>query len=69
MRIASAAVAAGLDGLFDEVHDDPPKAKSDAQNALPLARVEPLLRHLLRISDAARHGGLAPATSRGPDPL
>jgi 2-dehydro-3-deoxyphosphooctonate aldolase (KDO 8-P synthase) len=52
--LASAAVAAGIDGLFIEVHDDPPRAKSDAQNALPLERVEPLLRRLLRIHDAAR---------------
>ena len=34
--LASAAVAAGIDGLFVEVHDNPPRAKSDAQNALPL---------------------------------
>lgn len=52
--LASAAVAAGIDGLFIEVHDHPPRAKSDAQNALPLERVEPLLRRLLRIHDAAR---------------
>ncbi|HUP41340.1 MAG TPA: 3-deoxy-8-phosphooctulonate synthase [Vicinamibacterales bacterium] len=52
--LASAAVAAGIDGLFIEVHDNPPRAKSDAQNALPLERVEPLLRRLLRIRDAAR---------------
>ncbi len=52
--LASAAVAAGIDGLFIEVHDNPPRAKSDAQNALPLERVEPLLRRLLRIHDAAR---------------
>jgi 2-dehydro-3-deoxyphosphooctonate aldolase (KDO 8-P synthase) len=67
--LASAAVAAGIDGLFVEVHDNPPRAKSDAQNALSLDRVEPLLRHLLRISDATRHGGLTPATLRGSDPL
>jgi 2-dehydro-3-deoxyphosphooctonate aldolase (KDO 8-P synthase) len=66
--LASAAVAAGIDGLFIEVHDNPPRAKSDAQNALPLERVEPLLRHLMRISDAARQGGLTPATVRGSDP-
>ena len=47
--LASAAVAAGIDGLFVEVHDNPPRAKSDAQNALPLERVEPLLRHLMRL--------------------
>ena len=52
--LASAAVAAGIDGLFVEVHDNPPRAKSDAQNAVPLERLEPLLRRLMRIHDAAR---------------
>jgi 2-dehydro-3-deoxyphosphooctonate aldolase (KDO 8-P synthase) len=56
--LASAAVAAGIDGLFVEVHDNPPKAKSDAQNALPLARVEPLLRHLLRLDSVTRGAGV-----------
>jgi len=66
--LASAAVAAGIDGLFVEVHDNPSRAKSDAQNALPLERVEPLLRHLMRISDAAADRGLTPASVRGADP-
>jgi len=52
--LAAAAVAAGIDGLFVEVHDNPARAKSDGQNALPLERVEPLLRHLLRIDGVAR---------------
>ena len=52
--LASAAVAAGIDGLFVEVHDNPPRAKSDAQNALPLERVEPLLRHLMRLDSVTR---------------
>ena len=47
--LASAGVAAGVDGLFLEVHEDPARAKSDAQNALRLDRVEPLLRRLLAI--------------------
>jgi 2-dehydro-3-deoxyphosphooctonate aldolase (KDO 8-P synthase) len=47
--LAAAAVAAGVDGVFVEVHDNPALARSDAQNALPLDRVEPLLRRLLRI--------------------
>jgi 2-dehydro-3-deoxyphosphooctonate aldolase (KDO 8-P synthase) len=51
--LASAAVAAGVDGLFVEVHDNPARAKSDGQNALPLERLEPLLRRLMRINDAA----------------
>lgn len=55
--LAAAAVAAGVDGLFVEVHDNPARAKSDAQNALPLERLEPLLRHLLRIDAASREAG------------
>ena len=44
--LASAGVAAGVDGLFLEVHDDPSRAKSDAQNALRLELLEPLLHRL-----------------------
>jgi 2-dehydro-3-deoxyphosphooctonate aldolase (KDO 8-P synthase) len=57
--LASAAVAAGIDGLFVEVHDNPPRAKSDAQNALPLERLEPLLRHLMRLDSVKREAGVA----------
>ena len=41
--LASAGVAAGVDGVFLEVHEDPARAKSDAQNALRLDLLEPLL--------------------------
>jgi len=44
--LASAGVAAGVDGMFLEVHEDPSHAKSDAQNALRLDKLEPLLRRL-----------------------
>jgi 2-dehydro-3-deoxyphosphooctonate aldolase (KDO 8-P synthase) len=47
--LARAAVAAGLDGLFLEVHDDPSKALSDGPNALPLNRLEALLSGLAAI--------------------
>ena len=47
--LACAGVAAGVDGVFLEVHDDPARAKSDAQNALPLARLEPLIARLVAI--------------------
>jgi 2-dehydro-3-deoxyphosphooctonate aldolase (KDO 8-P synthase) len=53
--LAAAAVAAGVDGLFIEVHDDPPRAKSDAQNALPLEQLEPLMGRLLRIHAASHN--------------
>src|SRR5262245_5386892 len=52
--LAAAAVAAGVDGVFLEVHDDPPRAKSDAQNAVQLDRLEPLLRHLVRLDALTR---------------
>ena len=45
--LASAGVAAGVDGVFLEVHEDPARAKSDAQNALRLDLLEPLLRRLM----------------------
>jgi 2-dehydro-3-deoxyphosphooctonate aldolase (KDO 8-P synthase) len=48
--LASAGVAAGVDGVFLEVHEEPAKAKSDAQNALALARLEPLLARLVGIN-------------------
>jgi 2-dehydro-3-deoxyphosphooctonate aldolase (KDO 8-P synthase) len=44
--LAAAGVAAGVDGVFIEVHDNPAVAKSDAQNALRLDRLEALLRRL-----------------------
>jgi 2-dehydro-3-deoxyphosphooctonate aldolase (KDO 8-P synthase) len=44
--LASAGIAAGVDGVFLEVHEDPARARSDAQNALRLDRLEPLLRRL-----------------------
>jgi 2-dehydro-3-deoxyphosphooctonate aldolase (KDO 8-P synthase) len=47
--MASAGVAAGVDGVFIEVHERPETAKSDAQNALRLDLLEPLLRRLMRI--------------------
>ena len=47
--LARAGVAAGVDGVFMEVHDDPSRAKSDAANALALDRLEPLLRTLVAL--------------------
>jgi len=54
--LARAAVAAGVDGLFLEVHDDPAHAKSDGANALDLKRLRPLLENLLAIHAAAHPG-------------
>ena len=47
--LASAGVGAGVDGVFLEVHEEPARAMSDAQNAIALNRLEPLLRRLMRI--------------------
>jgi len=52
--MASAGVAAGVDGVFLEVHQDPSRAKSDAENALRLDLLEPLLHRLVKIHDIAR---------------
>jgi 2-dehydro-3-deoxyphosphooctonate aldolase (KDO 8-P synthase) len=52
--LASAGVAAGVDGIFLEVHDNPAVAKSDAQNALRLDALGPLLDRLLQIHAIVR---------------
>jgi len=57
--LARAAVAAGADGVFLEVHPDPDRALSDGPNSLPLDDVEPLLRTLLAIREAAESGATA----------
>jgi 2-dehydro-3-deoxyphosphooctonate aldolase (KDO 8-P synthase) len=57
--MACAGVAAGVDGVFMEVHQDPPKAKSDAQNALKLDRLPALLDKLVRIHQLANSSVVA----------
>jgi 2-dehydro-3-deoxyphosphooctonate aldolase (KDO 8-P synthase) len=52
--LARAAVAAGVDAVFMEVHQDPATAKSDAANALRLDRLEGLLRQLVEIDRIAK---------------
>ena len=49
--MACAGVAAGVDGVFMEVHQNPPQAKSDAQNALRLDLLPALLEKLVRIHE------------------
>jgi 2-dehydro-3-deoxyphosphooctonate aldolase (KDO 8-P synthase) len=48
-HFARAGVAAGVDGLFMEVHDNPAKALSDGPNALNLSLLPALLRELVEI--------------------
>ena len=59
--LAAAGVAAGVDGVFLEVHEDPPRAKSDAHNALRLDLLEPLLRKLVAIDRVVREEGVGTA--------
>ena len=56
--LAPAGVAAGVDGIFLEVHEAPSRAKSDAQNALRLDKLEPLLRRLTAIDAIVRGSGV-----------
>jgi 2-dehydro-3-deoxyphosphooctonate aldolase (KDO 8-P synthase) len=52
--LAQAAVAAGADGVFMEVHEDPDHAPSDGPNMVPLKDLEKLLERLLKISRVVR---------------
>ena len=52
--LASAGVAAGVDAVFMEVHEEPARAKSDAANALRLDTLEALLRKLKRLDAIVR---------------
>lgn len=50
--LSRAAVAAGVDGIFMEVHDNPAEAKSDGPNALHLNKLPDVLSELLAIQNA-----------------
>jgi len=54
--LAAAALAAGADALFLEVHDDPDNAASDPATVYPLTQFEALLRRLLAIALVVREG-------------
>ena len=54
--MAAAGVAAGVDGIFLEIHEQPAQARSDAQTALRLDRLEPLLNRLAGIDAIAKDG-------------
>jgi 2-dehydro-3-deoxyphosphooctonate aldolase (KDO 8-P synthase) len=49
-----AAVAAGVDGIFMEVHPDPDNARSDGPNMVPLHKVGELLEMAKAVHEAAR---------------
>ena len=54
--MAAAGVAAGVDGIFLEIHERPAQARSDAQTVLRLDRLEPLLNRLAGIDAIAKDG-------------
>jgi 2-dehydro-3-deoxyphosphooctonate aldolase (KDO 8-P synthase) len=51
--LSRAAVAAGVDGIFMEVHDNPKEAKSDGANAMDLKNLRGVLQQLLAVHKAA----------------
>ena len=63
--MASAGVAAGVDAVFKEVHEEPERAKSDAANALRLTYLAPLMRKLQRIDAVARERAIPAAAGSG----
>jgi 2-dehydro-3-deoxyphosphooctonate aldolase (KDO 8-P synthase) len=52
--LARAAVAAGVDGIFLETHDNPAAARSDGPNAMPLGELKALLLKLKGLSSVVR---------------
>ncbi|HEY3278288.1 MAG TPA: hypothetical protein VGJ94_16865, partial [Syntrophorhabdaceae bacterium] len=50
--LAKAAIAAGADGIFMEVHEDPAHALCDGENSLPLEDVPEVLMRLKKIAEA-----------------
>ena len=52
--LARAAMAAGVDGIFLETHEDPTNAPSDGPNQIPLAELHAVLKSLLAIHRALR---------------
>lgn len=52
--LARAAAAAGVDGFFMEVHDNPPEGFSDSTNMLYLSSLEDLLKDLIAIDNVVK---------------
>ena len=52
--LARAAVVAGVDGMFMEVHPNPDEAKSDAANQVPLGQVEELIMQVMKLYNTVR---------------
>jgi 3-deoxy-7-phosphoheptulonate synthase len=64
--MARAAIVAGADAVMVEIHDDPPHALSDGQQALTLAEFERLARELAELAEwmrgRQRNSGPAPSS-------
>jgi 2-dehydro-3-deoxyphosphooctonate aldolase (KDO 8-P synthase) len=58
--LARAAVAARVDGIFLEVHDNPKEAKSDGANALESTKLRALLKELLALHKALANAHATP---------
>jgi 2-dehydro-3-deoxyphosphooctonate aldolase (KDO 8-P synthase) len=58
--LARAAVAAGVDGVFMEVHDNPKEAKSDGANALESTKLRGVLKELLAVRKALDEARVTP---------
>jgi 2-dehydro-3-deoxyphosphooctonate aldolase (KDO 8-P synthase) len=58
--LARAAVAAGVDGVFMEVHDNPKEAKSDGANALESTKLRGVLKELLAVQAAIQAARATP---------
>src|SRR6202166_4843434 len=58
--LARAAVAAGVDGVFMEVHDNPKEAKSDGANALNSTNLRGVLKELLAVQKAVASAHVTP---------
>lgn len=52
--LARAGVAAGIDGIFMEVHPDPDSALCDGPNSLPLKELHPLLEQLMAVDNVVK---------------
>jgi 2-dehydro-3-deoxyphosphooctonate aldolase (KDO 8-P synthase) len=58
--LARAAVGAGVDGVFLEVHDNPKEAKSDGPNALESSKLRGVLKELLAVQKAVESAHSTP---------
>src|SRR5713226_3279714 len=58
--LARAAVGAGVDGVFMEVHDNPKEAKSDGANALESTKLREVLKELMAVRKALTSAHVTP---------